>query len=191
MTLNVSKKDFIYGILITILLITTSASFLAYKAGAEESANSSIQDQSVDGQTSPESNDSSESLDLAEGVDLHIPHLSCVDQINYANLPTSTTYNPANEYNNSLLHSGINFQDVNGDGLPDYSYTSHSSGGGGSELQVVYRGCVLLNNGTGWDRAYICYARTTSNVTTGNVTDAQYKGDCADTSAVSGGASKE
>lgn len=40
--------------------------------------------------------------------------------------------------------------DLNGDGLPDYIYSSHNAGA------TIIQDCVYLNTGTGWQKAYVC-----------------------------------
>ena len=103
----------------------------------------------------------------------------CID--GYTSWPTSDVYKESpweNHFINPDRVSGNDtretstFLDVNGDGLVDYLYSSWLSGFGGSRY---LSGCVMLNNGAGWDPAYRCYMGRPDNVTPWT-----FWGDCAD-----------
>ncbi len=133
--------------------------------------------------------DISQSLsDLVESGDYNvsnIPNLNCQGQALYSS-DTSDTFNPDNPYMTGfMVTSGSSnfFQDINGDNLADYIFALQLLSGSGEELESTYYGCVYLNTGTGWDKAYTCYARTRVHRITGNVIEADYRGDCADTSS--------
>lgn len=105
------------------------------------------------------------------------PHANCVQKIAQTEEPSST-FNPNVPYNLSFYRTGnpsAVFQDVNGDNLPDYvwAYSIFDSG-----IQT-YEGCVYLNNGNGWTKAYECYAVTHVDLNNENITLAKYYGDCA------------
>lgn len=112
-----------------------------------------------------------------------VPHLYCAAQIEYTTLPTSTSFNANYAYPTYMMGSGENFQDINGDNLVDYTWNNINISGNESIYEVLSRSCVFLNNGNGWTRASICYANTKANASTGQVIEAEYRGDCADTSA--------
>lgn len=116
-----------------------------------------------------------------------IPHLYCAAQSTLTTLPTSNTYNSSFPYPTYFMGSGEHFQDLNGDNLVDYIWNSVSLAGSNPEMQSVYQSCVYLNNGNGWTRASICNARTKVNSITGQVIEAEYRGDCAGTPSASGG----
>lgn len=183
MSYTISKKDLIYFVLIGLLLITTSVSFLAYRVAAEESGAEQKKDVPTD-----QNNDAEVILtDLADSgwdgpADIGIPHLYCDAQMEYTDLPVSTEYNPDFSYNQFFMGNGSSLQDINGDNLPDYRYSQHFLSGAGSELESLHKSCVYLNNGNGWDRAHICYANKRVDTSNGQVIRSEYRGDCADTS---------
>ena len=113
------------------------------------------------------------------GTSESYPHLNCVQDIIRTTEP-SDVYVSDVPY--SLQFHGSSptnsFQDVNGDNLPDYVY-AYNTINGGINLYQNYMGCVYLNNGTGWDKVYQCYAVTETIVETGEITEAKYYGDCA------------
>jgi hypothetical protein len=105
------------------------------------------------------------------------PHANCIQKNQLTETP-STTFNPDVPYNLSFFKAGNPspiLQDVNGDNLPDYvwAYSVYDSG------YQRYEGCVYLNNGSGWTKAYECYATTRIDLNTQSITEAAYYGDCA------------
>jgi hypothetical protein len=94
-------------------------------------------------------------------------------------LPSSQTYDSSAPWNIDFVAPTIvdgykkyasQFLDINGDGMTDYLYVydwSHPQSGYSRER------CVYLNNGSGWNLAYIC---TGNRGLTGPWT---YYGDCA------------
>ena len=115
----------------------------------------------------------------AEGSSASYPHLNCVQDLIRTTEP-SDVYISDVPYSLQFHGSSAtnNFQDVNGDNLPDYVYAFNTIDGG-SNLVQTYMGCVYLNNGAGWDKTYQCYAVTQTNSSTGEITVAEYYGDCA------------
>ena len=166
MTFTISKKDIVYSAAIGLLIIALGASFLVYKVKAQ-----------VDNQETV----SSEENGFPTG-NTNIPHLNCKDQVNYSALPTSDVYNTNALYSHTFMSDGPSTLDVNGDNLPDYMFTDTERTISDTLYTSISIGCTYLNNGQGWDRAYICYARTRSDMTNGTVLEAEYRGDCADTS---------
>jgi hypothetical protein len=64
-----------------------------------------------------------------------------------------------------------NFErDINGDGLADYILVDHHYNYYTNFVEMT--DCVFLSNGSGWDLAYKCVARSTASP--------KYYGDCAD-----------
>ncbi len=117
-------------------------------------------------------------LDL-NGSSESYPHLNCIEELVRTTEPSDVYVNDAPyslQFHGSSLTN--NFQDVNGDNLPDYVY-AYNTINGGSNLLQTYIGCVYLNNGAGWDKAYQCYAVTHTDTSTGEITTAEYYGDCA------------
>lgn len=108
-----------------------------------------------------------------------IPHLYCDAQAEYDDLPSSQTYNDDFAYPTHFMGSGSHFQDLNGDNLVDYVWNYVNLSGSNPETESNYKSCVYLNNGNGWIKASICKARTRVNNVTGQVLEAEYKGDCA------------
>ena len=135
------------------------------------------QKESVNAQLSPQE---FASMDLNGSTESY-PHLNCVQELVRTTEPSDVYVSDA-PY--SLQFHGTNqtsnFQDVNGDNLPDYVYAFNVVDGGTTLFQT-YMGCVYLNNGAGWDKAYQCYAETHTNTSSGEITSAQYYGDCAGT----------
>ena len=97
----------------------------------------------------------------------------CLD--NFASFPTSTNFNynaPWSTVNFNLGTSGTEgsqlltnqFVDINGDGLNDHVYRKGYLSAGKRREES----CVLLNNGSGWDIVYRCFA-----------TNGTFYGDCA------------
>lgn len=102
----------------------------------------------------------------------------CGQRLLFTTSPSSV-FNPNNAYNLSFTQGSTNmFQDINGDNLPDYVFSSGSIDGGTTALWQ-HSACVFLNNGNGWTKAYECYAVTHVNRDTGEITIGQYYGDCA------------
>ena len=123
-------------------------------------------------------------LDLAANPPLppsSYPHIGCVQKLIYTT-PVSNTFNPNMPYNLSFFRGSptTQFQDINGDSLPDYLWVNNTVNGGTTLVQN-YEACVYLNNGSGWTKAYECYAITETTAGTGNITRAEYYGDCAGT----------
>ncbi len=133
------------------------------------------QKQSVDAQLSPQE---FANMDL-NGSSESYPHLNCVQELIRTTEPSDVYVSDA-PYSLQFHGSNAtnNFQDVNGDNLPDYVYAFNNIDGG-TNLVQTYFGCVFLNNGAGWDKAYQCYAVTHTNTSSGEITLAQYYGDCA------------
>jgi hypothetical protein len=77
------------------------------------------------------------------------------------------------EYPRRMLEQLV---DLNGDGLPDYFFSSHEqrylTGHGFIE---DYYDCIQLNNGDGWDPAYRCVVKYNMEAPYGK----KYYGDCA------------
>ncbi|HMQ01737.1 MAG TPA: hypothetical protein PKD79_01555 [Candidatus Doudnabacteria bacterium] len=180
MTFTLKIRDILYLSVIGILVIALSVSFAVYKVGAAETK----MDSTAAAELSPEKSFSDLPFFGQENVNVvGIDHLSCQAQIAYTTT-SSTTYNPNFPFNNTFMLGGSStqgqqFQDINGDGLPDYLYNIHYLSGAGNELESLFYGCAYLNNGSGWDKAYICYARTRTNINTGQVISSEYRGDCA------------
>jgi hypothetical protein len=106
-----------------------------------------------------------------------LPHPNCVMQLAHG-YETSDAYNPNTPYNLSFFMGGqTGFQEINGDGLTDYVYVSSNYGGTNPDSR--YTGCIYLNNGNGWTRVHICSAWTQVDIDTGEVINAEYRGDCA------------
>lgn len=176
MTFSISKKDLVYGAVIAILVVGMSASFLAYKASAQESKNPALTSESAKSES--EENSSQDQLGI-EIFDANIPHLSCAKEVDYSGMPTSNTYDGNDNYMTQFMADGQQFQDLNGDSLPDYAFVDHNYTLSGTVLAGYFTSCVYLNNGSGWDRAYICYALTRSDQ--GTIIESEYRGDCAGT----------
>jgi hypothetical protein len=180
MTLTLSKKDIAYFVAIAILLVTTSASFLAYKAGAQEEQNKgAISENSDSGLAENQETLSESDNGGTTPIETNILHLNCEDQVTFTDLPTSDTYISNAPYSHSFMNDGSLTQDLNGDNLPDYSYTNGEKTISGTLLTAITIGCTYLNNGNGWEEVYICYAKTRSDITTGIIDIAEYRGDCA------------
>lgn len=167
MTFTISKKDIVYSAVIGFLIIALGTSFLVYKVKA---------------QTYNQENVATSENGYPTG-NTNIPHLNCKDQVDYTALPVSNSYNQNAPYSHTFMADGPSTLDLNGDNLPDYMFTDGEKNISGTILSSVVIGCTYLNNGQGWDRAYICYAKTRSDITDGTIVEAEYRGDCADTSA--------
>jgi len=110
---------------------------------------------------------------LLDSIISGVTNPTCLD--NYATWPSSSEYRSDAKWSLSLMPrgSGPIYQDVNGDGLTDYIYSSKNT-------SVDYYGhgvistwsCVLLNNGNGWDVTHRCVA-------VGAPEGAIFYGDCA------------
>lgn len=116
---------------------------------------------------------------------INLVHANCIKDLEWGTNP-STTYNSNSPYNLSFVigdassssPQGLNgFYDINGDNLPDYVYSLSYTGSGGNVVESNFEGCVYLNNGNGWTRAFRCKAHT--YIENGQITTAQYWGDCA------------
>jgi hypothetical protein len=120
--------------------------------------------------------------------DMHIPFASCFADVYYRG-EFSDTYNLDTRYNPSFWYSQNSsgraqngMLDVNGDNLPDYVYSNSDTSIIASPytgLQNIFTGCVYLNNGSGWDKAFQCYSRTVTDIKTGEIVSGEFKGDCA------------
>ena len=182
MTFSISKKDLVYSSIIIALIATLVVGLVAYRFNTSTSVVKAYQSEINGVETEPKEID--ESANLPDGLGIpgnNLKHLNCDGQIEYGNLATSTTYNPDGIYRPDFMGAGSNFQDINGDSLVDYTYNYQNLYGSNSELGSLTKSCVYLNNGQGWDRAYICYARTVVNVSSGNIVESEYRGDCAGT----------
>jgi len=120
-----------------------------------------------------------EQMQFASGV----VNPSCLD--NYETWPTSTTLKQDADWSvakfATLNNTGlplIRFTDVNGDGLVDYLYHNarvYSHWSLPNPVNLL-DGCLLLNNGSGWDNTYRCH---TVIETVNDVGHAKFYGDCA------------
>ncbi|MEZ4180597.1 MAG: hypothetical protein R3B41_03770 [Candidatus Doudnabacteria bacterium] len=138
-------------------------------------------------ETSTQSSNMFTDLNLENAIDPSLaPHVFCGYRLYFLEDP-SDTYVSNVPYNVDFLRmnpGGGVLQDINGDSLPDYVYTSHdTTTSGGTSITSHYSGCVFLNNGSGWDKVYECFAKTLSNMSTGEITLAEYRGDCAGASS--------
>lgn len=100
---------------------------------------------------------------------------SCMQALNFWN-QWSETYNENASYDFLFMKDqerlrGSVFQDLNGDGLPDYIIFNHQGTG-------TMKGCVYLHNGSGWDLVFQCQSEVILNQQ-GQVVTERYKGDCA------------
>jgi len=112
---------------------------------------------------------------------------ACTD--NYQTWSSSTVYNQNANWSVGYMRylpgtTGVIFQDINGDGLPDYIY--HNKGSAyvnqSSSCGSFYDGeetCVYLSNGHGWSMAYKCYAKCEQTGAYPYVYVMKYYGDCA------------
>lgn len=119
----------------------------------------------------------------------NIPNATCLSNLSVWS-GGSDTYNPNTPYN-ILFASGApsgngispaylrNFQDVNGDNLPDFINSTVTTIHNQDTYKLSNFGCVYLNNGNGWDKAFVCRSVTTTNIDTGEVIEQLYQGDCA------------
>ena len=183
MTYSIEKKDLVYGAIVTVLVIAMVATFAAYKVQQNNSFKSvkSYQAELEDSNDSPENNIISELPEGSAANGENIKHMSCDGLMVFGNLPSSNTYVADGEFSRAHLSSGVTYHDINGDGLVDYTYNRQNMSGSGSNLESTTSSCVYLNNGHGWDRAYICNARTYVDLNTGAVLEGEYQGDCAGT----------
>ena len=183
MTYSIEKKDLVYGSIVAVLVIAMIATFAAYKVQQNNSFKSvkSYQAELGESNDSPENNIISELPEGSAANGENIKHMTCDGQTTFGNLPSSNTYISDGDFSLAHLSGGVNYHDINGDGLVDFTYNSQSLSGGSPELESLTRSCVYLNNGHGWDRAYICYARTVVDLNTGAVLEGDYRGDCAGT----------
>lgn len=187
MTFTISKKDLIYSIVIAILVITTSASFMAYKVGAQTNQ---LKPDKLDNKVLAFKEDSKQNIQKepleklyeSSGINHEIPFFNCIADLVYTTEP-SDTYNPDTPYNLTFFRGShfSGFQDVNGDNLPDYVLvTGNLNTVGVTGLISTYESCVYLNNGAGWSKAYACHAITETG-NSGNAVRKEYRGDCAGT----------
>ncbi len=180
MTFTLSKKDFVYGATISILLVATSASFTAYKANLIKSNENRVKSELISSETDSAIQEEVTQLngDLPFPAS-SFPHANCYYKLYYT-APVSNVYNPDSPYNFSFVRasSGPYFQDINGDNLVDYVWV-HSTSDGADTIHSTYTSCVYLNNGNGWTKAYECIATTDVQASTGQISNAEYRGDCA------------
>lgn len=165
---------------ITVLAVAGLVISNTYFIARAQEGEQTVSNKAVQNKTDSQGLSAQEFADLElNGTSASYPHLNCVQEIirttepsdvYVADAPYSLQFHGSNQTSN--------FQDVNGDNLPDYVYAFNTIDGG-SNLMQTYMGCVYLNNGAGWDKAYRCYAVTHTNSSTGEITDAQYYGDCA------------
>lgn len=168
--------------------IQTSISVFAVIALALSNTYLIVQAQAIpeEAQQTLETNVESKNLTPQELIDLGVqggsssyPHLSCVQELVRTTQPSSVFVSDV-PYNLQFHIGSLTnaFQDVNGDGLPDYVFAFNTVNGGQTLIQD-YQACVYLNNGSGWTQAYRCYAVTHTNASTGQIEVANYYGDCA------------
>lgn len=131
-----------------------------------------------------------ESLPIAaqSSVTYSMPNASCFTDVFY-NGTTSATFNPNAPYSIHQFWTNVNepnyhaYQDVNGDNLPDLIAASNRSTGasynGQPAIVNTTMGCVHLNNGQGWSKAFQCYGRSYTDQSTGALLFSEFKGDCA------------
>ncbi|HMQ01738.1 MAG TPA: hypothetical protein PKD79_01560, partial [Candidatus Doudnabacteria bacterium] len=152
--------------LLVVLKLTSPVQpqLLSFSEDAKNFENSALIDKSVETNLSPFPPSS-------------LPHPNCAMELNLGH-ENSNVYNPDTPYNLSFfMGNQSGFQDVNGDGLADYVYVNTTYGG--THPQSVYTGCVYLNNGSGWTKVHTCRANTIIDASTGQITTAEYRGDCA------------
>ncbi len=178
-----AKKHFFVGLFGLVIIILGVNQFQLNNQLSHHTTNKVLSFEDTD--TQEILKESSEGNETGEGIvfaDLHIPHLSCHDQTIYSDLPVSDIYNENTIYDHAFMGNGTNFQDLNGDGLADYTFTTHQNYVSGDVYSAEHKSCTYLNDGNGWARAYICYAKTRSYFSTGQPFEREYRGDCADTS---------
>ncbi len=185
MTFTISKKDFIYSTVIVVLIIVSSVSFLSYKASAQQGGSFPSGTKTSGNSTLPEGYGSN----TFDATSATFTHPSCRMSAIYL-LPSSTTYVPNAQYETAFMSTDDSptistLQDINGDNLPDYLY-SYSRGNVVNNIaENSHYGCIYLNNGAGWTKAYRCFATTRKDLETGNITNSEYRGDCAGSTASS------
>ena len=189
MTIIISKKHIISLIVFVILLITAgiAGAYIqtSYFSKPVNRVLSSTEEASTEAKGTLQTTDTHESkLNYADTMEM--PFASCVSQINNSG-EVSTTYNTDTPFSpafleghNATAHNG--FMDVNGDNLVDYVYSDSRNNGsepGGPGVYNEFIGCVYLNNGSGWTKAFQCSAYTYTDPVTGVMTSGQFRGDCA------------
>lgn len=129
--------------------------------------------------------DETNNLSIPEVVDPPFPsnlfpHSNCTQKLILTTSP-SNVYDGSDPYNLSFQRGDItsNYQDINGDNLPDYvmAYSNTDS------FVSRYEACVYLNTGSGWQKEYACYAFTQIDPNTSQFVRQEYYGDCAGTPA--------
>lgn len=121
-----------------------------------------------------------DNLAFVPGADA-MPHPSCVAFLSYID-QTSSVYVPSSQYDLVFVSTAApysTFQDINGDGLPDYIYAKNETNRSGSNLSSEYIACLYLHNGSGWTKEYICRAYTILDTQTNQFSTREYTGDCA------------
>lgn len=176
MTFTLSKKDLMYWIAICLLTIAFGASFVAYRAVAQDTSNLELTQEQY---SQSDSDDTNLLFGLGSQTSVDIEHLACSGQMVYSDLPESNTYDPNSPFTASFMGNGAHFQDLNGDNLVDYAYIFQNLASNGENLTSEYRSCIYLHTGSGWERAYICSAETVANINTGQQVSGTYRGDCA------------
>lgn len=174
------KKHLVSALLIfAVAILGVSNYSLQNKVNNDSNKVLAFEEGILSGESTENSNEESTQLALTGGGNQFppssLPHPNCVMDLVHG-YETSDEYNPNTDYNLSFFVGGQSgFQDVNGDNLVDYVYTSTTYGG---STQSIYAGCVYLNNGSGWTKAHACYANTITDPQ-GNIETREYRGDCA------------
>jgi hypothetical protein len=158
-----------------------SSKVLSFESGATEE----------DGTKSDEFQATQQSIATPESFTYNLRHPNC--EFRLKALPVSSTYISNLDYDLAFIKSANNtfqsyFQDMNGDNLPDYIYSSSVSNGepGASFMENSFYGCIYLNDGNGFTKGYECYGKTTYNPITGAVLTGEYRGDCAGSPSAEG-----
>lgn len=180
MTITISKKEAVYLVSVALLLIALGVGAFAVRRGNTDElrveaspVNASFRDAKIEIGTLP-----------TNTTPLNHPHPSCYMRVVYL-LPKSAVFNGSNPYNVAFMGGDIIrpavsvLQDINGDSLPDFVYAYNETNVGGFDVNSRHVSCIYLNNGNGWTKAYECYASTTINTQTGQVSPGVYAGDCA------------
>ena len=188
MTITISKKDIAFCSVIAVLLIALSASALVFSAGGPKSDDSKMTSEQMNAVPSGLNIDLQKPMiDIPPGSQ---PHASCYMKLVFI-YTRSDVYNGNNPYNLAFMGSYGNalssspyistLQDINGDNLPDYVFAYNQTTVVGNSANSTHVGCVYLNNGNGWTKAYECYATTTTDLNGQPISTPQYSGDCAGT----------
>lgn len=181
-TITISKSETLVIVLIILLLLSLGLTVMALR-GEETKA--------LESKASPMSSSANSTephtvlMELPKNLPVPMqPHPSCFLRLYYM-LPRSNVYNGNSTWANAAMGGAGSgpylqtLQDINGDNLPDYVFAMNQTFAGTNELGSQHFGCVYLNNGSGWTKAYECYAQTQTDVQTGNILQQSYAGDCA------------